>query len=410
MSHDLVIRRARLRDGREVDIAVDGGRYAAVAEGVPSDGLRELDAAGRLVTESFVIGQLHLDKVYTGPWIDEAAKGEYFDEGTMGGAMTAVELAARVKERYEESEILERVRRALELAVYGGVSHIRAFVDVDSKAKLKGIQACLQAREEFGDRLALQVIAFPQDGIIREPGAEELLYRSMELGADLVGGIPWIEYTDSDMRRHVDIAFEIASRYDVDISMLVDDAGDPGLRSTEYLALRAIEEGWQGRASACHARAMSTYTEVYRRKLVAILKRARIGIVSNPHTGPLHVPVKELIAEGIPIALGGESVNDAYYPFGRNNMLEVAFVASHMLWAMSTEDQQMLYDTVTTHPATILRLPGHRIAEGNEADLVVLQHQTMRDAFTFHQEPRWVIYNGRVVAETEQTHKALAAA
>ena len=409
MSYDLVIRGARRRDGRQVDIAIDGERYAAVAERVPDDGAQELDAAGRLVTESFVIGQLHLDKVYTGPWIDEAAKAEYFDEGTMGGAMTSIELAARVKERYEEREILERVTRALELAVYGGVSHIRAFVDVDSTAKLKGIQVCLQAREEFRDRLDLQVIAFPQDGIVREPGTEELLYGSMDLGADLVGGIPWIEYTDADMRRHVDIAFEVAKKYDVDISMLVDDAGDPGLRSTEYLALRTIEEGWEGRASACHARAMSLYNEVYRRKLVAILKRAGMGIVSNPHTAPLHVPIKELIAEGIPIGLGGESVNDAYYPFGRNNMLEVVFVVSHMLWAMTPEDQEMLYDTVTIHPATILRLPGHRIAEGNEANLTVLQHQTMRDVFTFHQEPRWVIYKGRVVAETEQSHKAPAA-
>jgi cytosine deaminase len=405
MSFDLVIRSAQLRSGERVDIAIDDGRYATVAPRVDAPGDQELDAAGRIVTESFVIGQLHLDKVFTGPWADELAKSQYFTGGSMGGAMTGIELAARVKERYDEVEILERVTRALEEAVFGGATHIRAFVDVDSKAELKGINACLRARADFSDRIDLQVVAFPQDGIIREPGTEELLDAAMDLGADVVGGIPWIEYTDAAAQRHIDIAFEIANRYDADVAMLVDDAGDPGLRTTELLALKTIETGWNGRVSACHARAMSLYNEVYRRKVTALLKQADMGIVSNPHTGPLHVRIKELLAEGVPIALGGESVNDAYYPYGRNNMLEVAFVVSHMLWAMSDADQQALYDTITTHPARIMRVPDHRIAEGCAADLVVLAHDTMRDVYAYHQEPRYVVHAGRVIAESE-SHRA----
>ena len=108
----------------------------------------------------------------------------------------------------------------------------------------------------------------------------------MELGADVVGGIPWIEYSDADAQRHIDIAFEIASRYDADVAMLVDDAGDPGLHTTEWLALKTIETGWNGRVSACHARAMSLYNEVYHRKVTALLKQADMGIISNPHTPP----------------------------------------------------------------------------------------------------------------------------
>jgi cytosine deaminase len=410
MNHELIIRNARLRDGGEVDIAIDGGRYARVAPAMDGAGEQEIDAAGRIVTESFVIAQLHLDKVFTGPWIDERAKTEYFTGGSMAGAMTGIELAARVKERYEEPEMLERVSRALEEAVFGGATHIRAFVDVDSKAELKGIRACLEARQLFSDRIDLQVVAFPQDGIVREPGAKELLYEAMELGADLVGGIPWIEYSDADMRRHIDVAFEIARRYDADVAMLVDDAGDPGLRTTELLAVKTIEEGWQGRVSACHARAMSLYNDVYHRKLVALLKKAGMGIVSNPHTGPLHVRVKDLLADGIPVALGGESVNDTYYPYGRNNMLEVAFLVSHMLWAMTADDQQALYNTITIHPARIMRLAGHRIQEGQEANLVVLAHDTMRDAFAYHREPRYVVRRGRVVAESQSLRTTLAEA
>jgi cytosine deaminase len=406
MSHDLVIRNAQLRSGERVDIAIDDGRYSSIAAGLDGTGKQELDAAGRLVTESFVIGQLHLDKVFTGPWVDELAKTQYFTGGSMGGAMTGIELAGQVKARYEEGEILERVTRALEEAVFGGATHIRAFVDVDSKAELKGIAACLQARADFHDRIDLQVVAFAQDGIIREPGTEELLSEAMELGADVVGGIPWIEYSDADAQRHIDICFEIAQRHDADVAMLVDDAGDPGLRTLEWLALKTIETGLTGRVSACHARAMSLYNEVYHRKVVALLKRAGMGIVSNPHTGPLHVRIKDLLADGVPIGLGGESVNDPYYPYGRNNMLEVAFIATHMLWSMGDADQQAIYDTITTHPARILRVPDHRIAEGCEANLVVLQHDMMRDVYTYHQEPRYVVRRGRVIAESESHRTA----
>lgn len=408
MAHDLVIRNAQLRSGERVDIAIDDGRYAIVAPKVESPGNQELDAAERIVTESFVIGQLHLDKVFTGPWVDELAKTQYFTGGSMGGAMTGIELAAQVKERYEEAEILDRATRALDEAVFAGATHIRAFVDVDSKAELKGINACLQARADFRDRIDLQVVAFPQDGIIRESGTEELLREAMELGADVIGGIPWIEYSDADAQRHIDIAFEIARRYDADVAMLVDDAGDPGLRTTEWLALKTIETGWNGRVSACHARAMSLYNEVYHRKVTALLKRADMGIISNPHTGPLHVRIKDLLAEGVPVGLGGESVNDAYYPYGRNNMLEVAFVVSHMLWSMGAADQQALYDTITTHPARILRILDHRIAEGCEANLVVLAHDTMRDVYAYHQEPRYVVRRGRVIAESESRRTAHA--
>jgi cytosine/creatinine deaminase len=192
--------------------------------------------------------------------------------------------------------------------------------------------------------------------------------------------------------------------------MLVDDAGDPGLRTTELLALKTIAEGWQGRVSACHARAMALYNEAYHRKVVALLRQAELGIVSNPHTGPLHVRVRDLLAEGVPVALGGESVNDTYYPYGRNNMFEVAFLVSHVLWAMTAEDQGTLYDTITTHPARIMRVDDHRIAEGCEANVVVLAHNSMRDVFTYHSEPRYVVRRGRLVAESESRRTAHAAA
>ena len=404
MAHDYLIRNAKLRSGDTVDIAIAGGKYAEVAASVKGTAAHEFDAGGNLVTESFVIGQLHLDKVLTGDWMDRSAREQYFDGG-MGGAMTAIEFAAEVKRHYQEDEMLARIDRALEYATLAGVTHIRAFIDVDSKAELKGMKAALRAREKWRNQLDLQVIAFPQDGLLREPGTEELLYESMELGADLVGGIPWLEFTDADARRHVDIAFEIAEKYDKDVTMLLDDAGDPELRTSEYTATEAVRRGWTGRVVACHIRASALYNEVYHRKWVELLKRAEMGIVTNPHTGPLHVRVKELIRDGIVIGLGGESVNDAYYPYGRCNMLEAAFVSSHTLWAMDPNDQEMLYDMITVNPAKLLHLPYHKIAAGNAANLVVLHNDSLREAYTHHLEPRYAFYKGRLTAESEISHK-----
>jgi cytosine deaminase len=291
-------------------------------------------------------------------------------------------------------------------AEYHGVSHVRAFADVDTKAKLIGINALLKVKKEFKDRVDIQIVAFPQDGIVREQGTEELLYKSMELGADIVGGIPWLEYTGEDMRKHIDVAYEIAKKYNADIAMLTDDAGDPELRTTEYLATSAIRNGWIGRVAACHARATALYNEVYHRKFATILKDAGVGVVTDPHTGPLHVRVKELLNAGVTVALSQDDVDDAYYPYGRCNMLEIAFLGSHLLWMMSRPERETLYDMITVNAAKIMRLSRYGLAVGNPADLVVLDAANLRDAFAFHREPLYVIRGGVVRFETRVNRTA----
>ena len=180
-------------------------------------------------------------------------------------------------------------------------------------------------------------MAFPQDGVVREPGTTELIRESMQLGADVVGGIPWIEFTDVHAQQHVDEMFDIAQEFDKPVSMLVDDAGDPGLRTLEMMAVRTIKQGWQARSLAHHARAMHLYHKPYLQKLIALLKQAEMYVVTDPQTGPLHARVKELLEEGAYVCLGQDDISDAYYPFGHNNMIEVAFLASHMLWMTSTQ-------------------------------------------------------------------------
>ena len=397
MTNDLIIRNAQLR-GRDlpVDLAIGGGLIRQIGATLEEDAEREIDAAGGLVTESFANPHLHLDKVYTLERLGSAAL-EAYHGGTMGAAMTAIELAAKVKEEYDEEWILPNVRRALRLAARYGNTHIRAFADVDTKARLTGVKALIEAREEFRGIVEVQVVAFPQDGVVRDPGASDLVRRAMELGADVVGGIPWIEYTEADEQRHIDEMFVIAKEHDADISMLVDDAGDPGLRSLEKLAVKAIAEDRVGRCLAHHARAMSMYPEPYFRKLVALLQRAGVGVISDPQTGPLHARVKELLAAGALVALGQDDIADAYYPFGRNNMLEVGFLSAHLLWMTTRPEMERVYDMITVDAARAMNVEGFGLAVGNPAHLVVLDAGSVYEALWKHQAPRWVISHGRLV-------------
>jgi len=395
--YDIVIRNAKTRKFKSlVDIGILDGKIKAIKEKVDEKGSIEIDAKGKLVTESFVNAHLHLCKVYTLMMMTEEALKDYHGED-MGKAMTAIELAAKIKERYDEKWILPNVRRALKLAALNGVTHIRAFADVDSKAKLEGIKALIKAREEFKGIVDVQVVAFPQDGVVREPGAYELVSEAMKMGADVVGGIPWIEFTEEDEQEHIDKMFEIAKEFDKPVSMLVDDAGDPGLRTLEMLAIKAIKEGWEGRVLAHHARAMALYPKPYFMKLVAILKKAKMGVISDPHTGPLHARVKEMIEEGALVALGQDDISDAYYPYGRNNMLEVAFLSSHILWMTTSEDMEKLYDMITVDAAKAMGIKNFGLKEGNDAHLVILKEENVLEALRNHDEPAYVISHGKLV-------------
>ena len=379
-----------------VDIAVKQGKIAIIAPKIEGKADLELDAGGNLVTESFINTHLHLCKVYTLMMMDEAALKDYHG-ADMGKAMTAIELAAKVKDKYDEKWIIKNVRKAVALAGRYGCTHIRAFADVDSKAKLEGVKALIRAREEFKGIVDIQVVAFAQDGLVREPGAEDLLRQAMKLGSDVVGGIPWIEYTDADIAKHVEICFKIAKEFNKPVSMLVDDAGDAGLRSLELMALETIRTGWQGRTLAHHARAMSFYPKPYLQKLAALLKKANMGIVSDPHTGPLHARVRELQEENVLVCLGQDDISDAYYPFGRNNMLEVAFLNSHLLWYTTRQDMETLYDMVTKNAAKAIGLTEFELKVGAIANFVVLDQPNVLEALRFHEKPAYVVSHGKLI-------------
>ena len=406
---DIVIRRARLRgaSGARAEIGIKDGRVAAIAPRLEGKGATEIDARDNLVTESFVNPHLYLCKVWTLPVMEEEALKAYQADG-MGNTLLGVELASKIKEKYAESWIAENARRAVALAALHGNLHIRAFADVDGKARLEGIKALIRVRDEFRGIVDLQVVAFAQDGIVREPGAAELMHQAMALGADVVGGIPWIEFTNADAATHVRICFDLAQEFGKDVSMLLDDAGDPDLRTLEMMATEAIKRGWQGRALAHHCRAMSLYPMPYVQRLARVLRAAGVAVVTDPHTGPLHARVKELLAEHVRVCLGQDDISDAYYPFGRNNMLEVAFLASHLLWMMTRQEVGKLYDMITLEPAKAINLGAFGLSVGAPASLVVLDQPDEVEALRCHDPPTHVISNGKLL-DAAKMHTIAAA-
>jgi cytosine deaminase len=403
---DILIKNCQFRGKPKsrFELAIVNEKIEEIGEKVVGSTSVEIDAKGNLVTESFVNTHLHLCKVYTLDMMDEEAMMDYHG-AEMGKAMTAIELAARVKDKYDQSWIIKNVRKAMALSAKFGCTHTRAFADVDTKAKLEGVKALIQARDEFREIVDIQVVAFAQDGIVREPGAADLVRQAMDLGADVVGGIPWIEYTDADIAEHVKVIFDIAEEYDKPVSMLVDDAGDPGLRSLEIMALETIKRGWQGRSLAHHARAMALYPKPYLQKVAALLNQANMGVVSDPHTGPLHARVRELREEGVLVCLGMDDISDAYYPYGRNNLLEVAFLVSHLLWMTTREDMEGLYDMVTTHAAQAIGLADFELKVGAPANIVILDEPNVLEALRNHSAPAHVISHGKLVDQEKVKHQ-----
>ncbi|HLG79478.1 MAG TPA: amidohydrolase family protein [Bradyrhizobium sp.] len=394
---DIIVRNARLlgRDG-VADIAIADGVILDVGARIDVAACEVVDAGGKLVTASYVNPHLHLCKVWTLPMMSDAAIEAYHAAG-MGEAAKAIDLAAVVKAKYDSAWIIPNARRAVALAALHGNLHIRAFADVDSKARLEGIKALLAVRDEFHGIVDIQVVAFAQDGLVREPGAAALMREAMALGADVVGGIPWIEATEQDAQEHIELCFDLAADFDADISMLLDDVGDGAMRTLEMMARTALARSYGGRALAHHCRAMALYPDDYFGELTALLRRAHVSVVSDPHTGPLHARVKDLLAAGVNVCFGQDDISDAYYPFGRNNMLEVAFLASHLLWMTRRGELGTLYEMITTGAARAMNLEGYGLAAGCRANLVVLNQADLTDALRFHEPPRIVVSHGRVV-------------
>jgi cytosine/creatinine deaminase len=403
---DLIIRQARLRNRPETwDIGIMGDRITTVTERIEEAGVTEVDAAGNLVTPTYVNGHIHLDKCH----LQERMlpnKDYTFAE--------CLELTWEHKARYTNEDVLERAGRAIEEGILNGTTVFRAFADVDNIGKLRPLEGLLALRERWRDVVQIEVVAFPQEGIIRNPGTDLLMVEAMRLGAGVVGGLPWFEMLDEDARAHIDWCFELAKKYDKDIHMLVDDTDNPMSRSLEYLAVKTMREGYQGRVSASHCGALAAYNEVHARKVMDLLKEANVSISSNPHISlvvqgrydlePIRRGItrtKQLWQLGVNVFSSQDDVADPFYPFGRNDQQEVVSYVCHTAHMTTRKEIDAAFDFVTYNAARALRLQNYGLDPGCKADLNVLAAPSVPQVLRLQQPPKWVVRDGRILAHNQ---------
>jgi cytosine deaminase len=403
-----VIRGARLR-GREGtwDVAIDGDRIGAVEQSIDGEGEREYDGDGCLLTSGFVNGHVHLDKCMLGD-VMRPNESQTLQE--------AIHITWDHKRAYRPEEIADRAAPVVDQGIVNGTTAVRAFADVDTIGGTVPVEGLLALKRRFEGETHVEVVAFPQEGIQRQPGTDRLMEQSMELGADVVGGLPWYEHTDAAGRDHIDFCLELAQRTDRDVHMLVDDTDNPYSRTLEYLAVRTAEVGYEGRVSASHCGALAAYDHTHAEKVIGLVREAGITIFSNTQISLVMdgrndrglirrgtTRIKELLAAAVNIASAQDDVNDPYYPFGKPDQLEVGQYTAHVGHLTYPSELETVFDMVTTNAARALRLPDYGLEPGSRADLALIEATNVRDAFRLLPPRRAVFYGGRLVAESRLT-------
>lgn len=365
-----------------------------------------LDAAGRMAVTGFVEPHIHLDKAL----ISERAP--FNRSGTL---TEAIEILWDIKRNYTIEEIADRASRGLTQALENGVARLRSHVDVDPIGGVRPAQGLILARERFRHLMDIQIVAFPQEGIVKSPGTEALMRQAMALGVDVVGGMPFNEASPADSRKHIEIVFDIAREFDADIDMHVDETDDPAARTLEVLAELTLANGWQGRVTAGHTCALASYPKDYADHVIGRLRAADVNMIANPATNLMLqgrgddypkrrgvTRVKELLAAGVNVACGQDCVHDTFYPFGQNDPLEIAFLLCHASQMSQPAEILTVMDMVTGNGGKALRGQQSRIDVGAVADLVVLDARDAREAIATRGPRRWVIRRGQLIVETQR--------
>ncbi len=382
------------------DLGVLGGRMVA-----PEPDAREvIGLGGALVTPPLVEPHIHLDAVLTVGQPRPNRTGSLFE----GIAIWAERVRSLTVE-----DVKARVRRVLRWQLANGVQHVRSHVDV-CDPELRALRALVELRDEIGDQVELQLVAFPQQGILSFDGGEELMRRAVQLGADVVGGIPHYELTREMGVESVRFAFALAEEHGLRVDIHCDETDDDHSRFVEVMAAETIRRGMAGRVTASHTTAMHSYNNAYAHRVVNNIARAGMHMVTNPLDNSVlqgrfdaypirrgHTRVKELMAAGVNVCVGHDSVMDPWYPLGYGDPLQAAFVLAHLGHMSGDDELRQLVDMITVNPARALGVERYGLEEGASASLVVFDAPSEMDALRLLPRRRLVLRRGRIVARTE---------
>ena len=388
------------------DVRVVDGKFVAIAnhlEAVADE--QVIDAAGKLMVPPFVDPHVHLDSTMT------AGDPEWNETGTL---FDGIRIWSDRKETLSHEDVKQRAIQALRIQAAHGLQFVRSHVDV-TDPNLTALKALLEVREEVKPWMTLQLVAFPQEGILSFPGGKELMIKAAEMGVDAIGAIPHFEFTREYSVESLHFAFEVAQKYGLLVDAHTDEIDDPASRGLETMATLALETGLKEKVTASHTTAMGSYNDAYVYKLMRLLKMADINFVSNPlinmylggrfDTYPKRrglTRVKELDAEGINMAFGEDDIKDPWYPMGNGNMMDVLHMGLHATQIMGYTEIMNSYRFITKNGARTMQVQdSYGIEVGKPANFLIFNAKNWYDALNERAELLYSVHNGNVLVETK---------
>lgn len=409
---DLVIRNANLPDGQQgMDIAIAAGRIAALGKALPLQGQTEIEAGGNLVTPPFVDAHFHMDATlsYGLPRVNQS-----------GTLLEGIALWGELKPTLTQDAIVARALHYCDWAVARGLLAIRSHVDICDD-RLLAVEALLQVKKQVEPYIDLQLVAFPQDGLLRSATAFSNLKRAIAMGVDVIGGIPHFERTMADGAESVRLLCEFAAEKGLRVDMHCDESDDPMSRHIETLAYHSHRLGMQGRVTGSHLTSMHSMDNYYVSKLLPLMREAGVAAIANPlinitlqgrhdtypkRRGMTRVP--EMMAAGIDVAFGQDCAMDPWYSLGSGDMLEVAHMGLHVAQMTGQEAMRACFRSVTETPARILGLEGYGLEAGCHADLVILDAASPVEAIRLRAARLKVIRRGKMISESPAAQARLS--
>ena len=408
---DLLIHNATLPDGRtDMSVAVQNGRITEVTQGLQAPAAEVLDAGGLLLSPPFVDVHFHMDGTltYGMPRVNES-----------GTLLEGIALWGELKPSLSADAVIERALTYCDWAVAQGLLAIRSHVDT-SDPSLLAVEALLEVKKKVAPYIDLQLVAFPQDGVLRTPGGLDSLKRALDLGVDVVGGIPHFERTSEQGAASVKLLCELAAERGKLVDMHCDESDDPHSRHIESLVFETQRLGLHGRVTGSHLTSMHSMDNYFVTKLMGLMVEAQVHVASNPNVnitlqgrhdtypkrrGLTRVP--ELMAAGLTVAFGQDDMMDPWYSLGCADMLDVASMGLHVAQMTSQKAMRQCFDAITANPARILQLEGYGIAAGCHADLVLLQARDPVEALRLKATRLKVFKRGKLLSQTPARTAAL---
>ena len=399
---DFLVKNASLPDGKEgIDVACKNGLITSVEKSISGEARETIDANGWLLAPPFVDPHFHMDATLSlgTPRLNKS-----------GTLLEGISLWGELKPVQTVDDIIKRSLRYCDLAVSMGIGAIRSHVDTCDN-ELKGVQALLEVKKQVKDYLELQLVAFPQDGLYRDPTALENTIRALDMGVDIVGGIPHFERTMSEGTQSIKTLCEIASERGLLVDMHCDETDDPMSRHIETLAYETQRLGLQGRVTGSHLTSMHSMDNYYVSKLIPLIVEAGVHAIPNPlinimlqgrhDTYPKRrgqTRVRELRDSGVLIGFGSDCVMDPWYSLGKADMLDVAFMGLHVGQLSSREDMAWCFDAITSNSATIMHLEDYGLSVGSKANFNLLQAKNTIEAIRLRAHRLAVVRSGKLIA------------